>query len=76
MINYHTYIRSHAWRTKAKDLKVAAGWRCQRCGAQHGLGNQLHIHHLSYANLGRETAADVTVLCGPCHKLAHEGTPV
>jgi 5-methylcytosine-specific restriction endonuclease McrA len=29
----------------------------------------MHLHHLSYANLGHETAADVELLCRRCHDL-------
>jgi len=37
---------------------------------------KLHVHHLTYDNLGRELDDDLIVLCNDCHKQVHERTPI
>ena len=64
-VQYYDYIRSPEWREKAVSAKARAGHRCQVCNQQ----GQLDAHHRSYSRLGRETPADITVLCRACHSL-------
>lgn len=42
---------------------------CEFCGAQDG---PLHVHHLTYENLGNESADELFVLCASCHADSHE----
>ncbi len=74
-VNYRDYIRSHEWRERSRRAKAAAGWKCQRCGAQHGLGNALELHHRDYSRLGHEEPGDLQVLCRKCHGEIHNLQP-
>ena len=71
-MDYHTYIRSWQWRERRLAAMTAAGNKCQRCGADYWLGNQLEAHHLHYNSLGHERPEDVVVLCRPCHEAEHQ----
>jgi hypothetical protein len=74
------YLRSKWWRELRARALAECDRRCQRCGAK-GTGrygrdgqpaNPLHVHHLSYANLGREQlGVDVEVVCAACHRAEH-----
>lgn len=66
-MDYKTHIKSEKWREFCKAARVAAGLKCQRCGAKNKL---LEVHHLHYSTLGHESLADVEVLCKDCHRPA------
>lgn len=70
---YREYIQSTAWRMRRNQAVRDAGYRCQRCNGKR----DLQVHHRSYENLGRETSADLEVLCASCHGDHHadEGKP-
>jgi len=67
-VNYHAYIQSSEWRTKASVAKEAAGWRCQVCNRPSSEVT-LDAHHRTYERLGHELPGDITVLCRNCHEL-------
>ena len=64
---YRTYLQSAAWQAKREEALEVAGYSCEECGAD----GQLHVHHLTYARLGREELDDLAVLCPQCHESAH-----
>lgn len=64
-MNYQTYINSPEWKEKASRLKT--GGVCLVCKSN----TNLHVHHLSYENLGHETSNDLVVLCAIHHRKAH-----
>lgn len=64
---YEDYVRSAAWRQRARDCKTRAGWRCEGCGSK----NDLQAHHRTYARLGRERPSDLVCLCDGCHRAEH-----
>jgi 5-methylcytosine-specific restriction endonuclease McrA len=68
---YGRYLRSPAWRAKARAALERAGWKCQVCGADRWL-TRLDVHHNSYECLGREAPEDLCVLCRHCHQLFHK----
>jgi 5-methylcytosine-specific restriction endonuclease McrA len=56
---------------------------CEACGkfgghfknpSEHRVqyANGLHVHHVTYRNLGDEPPEDLIVLCTECHKRVHE----
>jgi hypothetical protein len=65
---YADYLRTDHWQFIRKAALRRAQYRCQVCYAD-GL---LDVHHRTYENRGRESYADVTVLCRTCHSLFHE----
>lgn len=70
-VDYHEYIKSAAWRKKAKAAERRAKGRCQVCYSD----GELHAHRRTYERLGNEWPTDLMVLCSDCHKLVHERVP-
>lgn len=67
---YRAYMKSHAWRLKARACLARARFRCQRCQKKGTQANPLQAHHLTYERLGHEHPADLQCLCKGCHRLA------
>ncbi len=65
--NKHQYLRSPEWKSKRLQALKSAGYSCQMCGAQ----TSLHVHHITYTNLYRETPADLACVCEHCHSAIH-----
>jgi len=63
---YLYYISSSAWRIRRQRAIERAGKRCQVCGESRWL----QVHHVTYAHLGNEPDADLTVMCWYCHQWA------
>jgi len=63
-LRYRLYLRSPLWRLRRQVWIIGAGGRCRQCGSRR----QVTIHHRTYARLGHERYADITVLCWPCHQ--------
>lgn len=68
-MNYPDYLQTDHWQTLRKSMLEYANYRCQLCndGAV-----SLHVHHRTYENRGRETSADLIVLCANCHQIFHD----
>lgn len=65
---YDAYLQSEQWWSRRRLMYAWTNWACEFCG-DHGCG--LHIHHLHYRTLGRETPRDLLCLCEDCHTKAH-----
>lgn len=65
--DYEAYLRTPAWKAKRAQALDRALNACQLCESRHGL----EVHHRTYANLGNERPADLTVLCSRCHQWHH-----
>jgi 5-methylcytosine-specific restriction endonuclease McrA len=66
-MEYKEYLKSVHWQeTKHKTLE-SAGYRCEVCRADQ----ELHVHHLTYENIGHEKRKDLLVLCEICHTKEH-----
>ena len=69
-VNYDDYIKSEAWRKKAKQRLEIDHYTCQICGSHGSPMNPLEIHHFSYRNLGDEDVwIDLVCVCDTCHQL-------
>lgn len=64
---YQRVMHSAGWRKRRQRALKRAGYRCEKCGSRR----RLEAHHLTYARLGRERAADLMVLCHTCHAAEH-----
>lgn len=62
---YKAYISSAAWQRKRTQVFAHYGKRCYACRTMKG---PFHVHHMSYANLGREPLSDLIPLCMSCHR--------
>jgi hypothetical protein len=67
------YLRSAHWRHVRQVKLLAAGERCQVCGARVG---QLDVHHTTHERLGDERPDDLVVLCSVHHELFQDADPV
>lgn len=66
---YTEYLRTRHWRLVKARYKLGHRYRCVECGSRE---KGLHLHHLTYANIGKEKDADLIYLCGECHVLEHK----
>jgi hypothetical protein len=71
--NYDAYMRSDAWRAKRTWFlrQQPTPLRCYCCNRRDNEWRRLEIHHVSYANFGAETRADLRLVCLTCHGLIH-----
>jgi 5-methylcytosine-specific restriction endonuclease McrA len=65
---YSQYLESAEWKAKRRGALERADHRCQVCYSKR----RLQVHHRTYARVGEERDADLTVLCTRCHRLFHE----
>jgi len=71
---YRQYLGSSHWQAKRKHFLSYLTW-CQKCQMPRYLAiiaydQDLHVHHVSYANLGNENEdTDLMALCRRCHEL-------
>jgi hypothetical protein len=78
-IDYQDYLSSRDWgRWRESYWKRHPDGVCVRCGmtlSEHRLeyGQRLHLHHLSYRNIGQEADDDVEAICKSCHDDEHSG---
>ena len=64
---YQDYLKSEHWQKTRKATLADRNYRCEKCGGS----GPLHVHHLTYANLGAEWPEDLQVLCEFCHRWEH-----
>src|SRR5437660_4984924 len=65
---YAMFLESDWWHELSKRKKASVGRKCEKCGAR----KRLTSHHLRYpANWFDTVAADLKVLCWPCHQKTH-----
>lgn len=64
---YDEYRLSAAWRTRVAIMHEIAEGRCEVCGKDW----DLHVHHLTYRDIGQEEPTDLVVLCRQCHRAVH-----
>lgn len=67
MVNYQRYIKSPDWYSIAARIRKRDGG-CLRCGKS---ATKLHVHHGTYARLGKERDSDLFTLCAWCHDELH-----
>lgn len=71
---YRNYIASAKWQQRRKEFLNLEGEKCARCEmprwlAEIAYDQDLHVHHLSYANIGCEKDEDLEALCRRCHQV-------
>lgn len=66
---YEDYTRTEHWLHFKNEALLFFGHKCQLCDSKN---DEIHVHHKTYENRGRETFNDVIPLCSKCHRLVHE----
>ncbi len=66
-MDYPKYLRSQEWAVRRAEVLARDKSRCQDCGSREGL----HVHHLTYADAGKEPHWQLLTVCGQCHLRRH-----
>lgn len=64
---YNEYIKSKAWKQKTVLVKERAGGMCEACGVNVAV----HVHHMTYENVGNEILWELRAVCVSCHQRLH-----
>lgn len=65
---YSNYLLTGHWREVREARLIIDGYQCCECGS----AKNLHVHHVSYDNLGNEDIEhDLITLCNRCHDKLH-----
>jgi len=67
MVLYEKYMKSAAWEAKKSAYYSKRKKKCASCCTTESI----HLHHLSYDNLGDEPFKDLMPLCDMCHGALH-----
>ena len=67
-LKYKKYIKSALWRKIRKSYFSRVNNECVVCGSKRTVS----LHHLSYANLGKEKDSDLVALCWGHHEEYHQ----
>ena len=65
--SYDKYINGSAWEHRRLKYFAIHRKACARCKST----KQIHLHHLSYDQMGHEPDSDLTPLCQNCHTIVH-----
>ena len=64
---YAGYLESPVWEAKRMAVFRRSGGKCESCG----WATSAEVHHLTYANVGREPLFDLVAVCEACHRRIH-----
>ena len=71
---YDDYLLTKHWRAKRKVIIAERLGICEKCKKKIEEKGKIHIHHLTYENIGDEKNEDLMLLCENCHnKIHHRG---
>lgn len=70
---YASYLQSEHWQKLRAEMFDSDSF-CNHCEVPRWLAEiaydqDLHLHHLNYASLGREQWEDLEILCRRCHEI-------
>jgi hypothetical protein len=70
------YLASPEWKARREEHFNEVPWNiyCWKCDMPRWLSElvyrqDLHVHHLSYENVGKEDPEDLQSLCARCHEI-------
>lgn len=66
-LRYQDYIASPAWARRRARYFASHRRACACCNDPR----EIHLHHLSYDNMGAEPDVDLMPLCDGCHEIVH-----
>lgn len=67
--DYAEYLKSDKW-IQRRDLIREQRKFCEICRSD----KDLHVHHITYENLGKEKDDDLVLVCKDCHYAIHKGS--
>ena len=65
---YEEYLESTHWTTFRDDYFSRHPKKCAITSSE----DDIHLHHVAYVNIGKETDEDVVPLCREMHELVHQ----
>lgn len=65
---YKDYLNTKHWLNKKESFKKTVINECMLCKSK----DHLHVHHLTYKNIGNESNSELSLLCRECHYQSHE----
>lgn len=65
---YNAYLQSPEWKHRRGKVINRAGGLCEACRER----SAVHVHHLTYAHVGREPLFDLVAICQQCHDDLHD----
>jgi 5-methylcytosine-specific restriction endonuclease McrA len=66
---YDAYLQTAKWADTRRRVLDRSGGICEGCRRAAAE----HVHHLTYAHVGRELLFELVALCRDCHATAHDG---
>lgn len=69
--DYDSYLKGKHWKLKKKEFYNHNERKCVKCGKT----TELHVHHMTYENIGNESLSDLICLCRDCHNKVHDKKP-
>lgn len=69
-ITYAEYLQTPHWKALSTRILEQRPW-CQRCDTAGGHVPATEVHHITYANLGNESAWELLAVCRECHEQIH-----
>jgi hypothetical protein len=68
-MEYGEFLQTPYWKCLSREVRRLAHYKCRLCNGN----GELHVHHNSYQNLGRELKSmrDLICLCADCHETFH-----
>lgn len=66
--SYKDYLKTNHWKKKKQSFLATVKRQCMECGSK----SNLHVHHLTYKNVGNERNSQLCLLCKDCHFAAHK----
>jgi hypothetical protein len=70
-MDYRDFLCTPYWKAVATEVRKKAGFKCSICNSS----GQLHVHHRTYDNHGREHTydgiKDLVCICADCHENYH-----
>lgn len=69
--SYTMYLRTKHWRKKREEFLKSDYYdhKCSMCSVEAPI---IHIHHITYKNIGNERLLDLIAVCGECHTNLHK----
>lgn len=69
--SYKDYLLSEHWKLKKQEYRESKFYKgcCEICKEKNV---ELHLHHKTYKNIGKERVEELSQLCKKCHSIVHK----
>ena len=70
--SYAMYLKTKHWKKKREEFlnsDYCDNNKCSMCSIETHI---IHVHHITYKNIGNENFLDLVAVCGECHTNLHK----